>query len=169
MIILEGADGTGKTHAAKKICDAWDLTYRHMSRPPEDFDHASEYVERVFDGVQDRFHLGALVYGRILGTGTYPSAETMRQVQAYLRWQGCLVVVLVADRDWLSEQLTENTKKEMYSDSLILDANEAYRALSTASNRGEPYADIVYDVSDGWPTEDTYSEWVMRRRALWAH
>ena len=69
----------------------------------------------------------------------------------------------------LSEQLTENTKKEMYSDSLILDANEAYRALSTASNRGEPYADIVYDVSDGWPTEDTYSEWVMRRRALWAH
>lgn len=168
MIILEGPDGVGKTHAAKRICSLWDLEYRHMSRPPEDFDHASEYTDRVFRGVQDRFHLGAIVYGRILGTGTYPTAESMRQTQAYLRWQGCLVVTMIADRDWLLEQLTSNTKKEMYDDSLILDANDAYRMLSEATNRGEPYSDVLHDVSLGWPTEDQLRGWVERWRALWA-
>tara|TARA_R100000152_G_C6728751_1_gene153713 strand:- start:335 stop:847 length:513 start_codon:yes stop_codon:yes gene_type:complete len=168
MLILEGADGVGKTTAALRVCELASVQRRHMSKPPEDFDHSTEYVERVFRGVQDRYHLGALVYGRMLGLGTYPPAEVMRQVQAYLRWQGCLVVCLVAERPWLEERLLKSPKSEMYSNKLILDANDAYRSIAEASNRGEQYVDVVHNVSiKGWPTDGDIARWIERWTELW--
>jgi broad-specificity NMP kinase len=168
MLIIEGADGVGKTTAALRLCTMSGLERRHMSRPPEDYDHLSEYVDGVHRGVQDRYHLGSIVYGRMLGRGTYPTAAEMRLVQAYLRWQGCLVVVLTADRPWLEERLLQNPKEEMYSNELILDANDSYRSLAHSTNRGEPYADVVHNVSRlGWPNDDNLREWTERWNELW--
>lgn len=173
MIILEGADGVGKTTAAWTMCkylQSLEATppsdvghtghkfYGHMSRPPEDFDHLSEYMDRVRYGVQDRFHLGSIVYGYILGGGTYPSPQIMRVVQRYLVWQGCYVIIFHAQRHWLKQHMQELLEKrnEMYRLDQILDANDAFRGLLCSSNRGEPYAHAGIDVTDGkFPDEAT--------------
>ncbi len=163
MIILEGTDHVGKTTAAQAMCEIIGerlsrppLTlYGHMSRPPESFDHVAEYMRAVRAGVQDRFHLGSIVYGRILGGGTFTLARRMRVVQAYLRWTGCHVVVFTCSRDMLRRRLAASVNKEqMYRQDQILDAGEAFRGLSVSSNLGEPYCDQVVDVTEKWPTRE---------------
>ncbi len=86
MIVLEGADGVGKTTLARAIAEALNLKVRHMSRPDDDFDHVSGYMSLVGKHVQDRFHLGSVVYGRMLGfPGGSATSSQMRLVQRYLR------------------------------------------------------------------------------------
>lgn len=166
MIILEGADCTGKTTLAQMLAEKvsamrggnaegrdWRVFYRHMSRPAPDFDHVGGYLD-VSARVQDRYHLGAIVYGAIIGGGSFPTAARMRVVQRYLRWQGCMTVIMHADRDALKKRLVASTKAEMYSVDDILDANDAYRALIRQSNRGERYCDSSIDTSQEWPRGD---------------
>lgn len=174
MIILEGPDNVGKTTAAKKLAAIIaeelklpaDRCYRHMTKPPDDFDHVREYMERVGPHVQDRFHLGAITYGRLTGNGNCPTARKMHLVQRYLRWQGCVVVVMHAERDWLRR--SQFGKEEMYRLDTILDVNDAYRALLSTTNRGEPYHDIEHDVSKkGWPDDAMLRTWIDAWRGRW--
>jgi hypothetical protein len=160
MIILEGTDNVGKTTMAQTLCEIVSERtglpapglYGHMSRPPADFDHGGEYFRNVRLGVQDRYHLGSIVYGRILGGGTFPHPRKMRVVQAYLRWMGCHVVIVTCQRDALRERLTKSVnREEMYRLDQILDAGDAYSALARSSNGGEPYCDEAVDVTRGWP------------------
>lgn len=167
MIILEGADHTGKTtfsrlltkHIAAKFGHdelSSVLYYGHMSRPPEDFDHVAEYMAGVGARCQDRYHLGSIVYGKILGGGSFVSARKMRVVQQYLAWRGCVTVVMFCERDKLRKRLMSAVdREEMYSMERILDANEAYRGLTKSSNDGAPYADVAIDVTDRWPDDAT--------------
>jgi hypothetical protein len=161
MIIIEGTDGVGKTSFCRKLADefvsqmgstaaGW---YNHMSRPPENFNHVAGYMRMVRAGVQDRFHLGSIVYGKILGCGCYPTPRKMALVQRYLEWQGCYIVVMRAERDWLKRELLArpDLDKEMYQLEQILDANDAFTALSNSHNRDNVWAHEVIDVTDGWP------------------
>lgn len=154
MIIFEGADHTGKTTLARALTDALpELKYRHMSKPAEDFDHVSGYFD-VGPYVQDRYHLGAVVYGRLLDAGSAPTPRRMQLVQRYLRWQGTITVVFHCQRAVLAERLRLGGKREMYSSRQILAANDGYRALINSSNRGTPWADIDIDVTDRFPDID---------------
>lgn len=177
MIIIEGADAVGKTTAAQTLCKLiqarfrTDATvrelYRHMSKPSDDFDHFSDYVTLIHEGVQDRFHLGAMVYGKMLGCGRYPTSRKMRCLQRYLRWTGCVTVILTGERKWLSDQLEKSPKTEMYAKEQILDANECYKALATSHNRGENWADIWLDVTTEWPSEKVLSGVIETWRTRW--
>jgi len=164
MIIIEGADGVGKTTFCRKLCDVFVAQmgstaagwYSHMSRPAENFDHVTGYMRAVRAGVQDRFHLGSIAYGKLLGSGTYPTPRKMAIVQRYLEWQGCCVVVLRAERDWLKRELLArpDLDKEMYQLDQILDVNDAFTALANSHNRGNSWAHSMIDVTDGWPGEE---------------
>lgn len=165
MLILEGADCIGKTTTAKRICKIFDLQMRHMSRPDSNFNHA--YEGMLGRHVQDRFHLGEVVYGRMLmGGGPYTSFDKMKLIQSYLRWQGCLTVIMYAEEEWLRNQLKKQYegREEMYSVPQILAANEAYRRLATADNHGEPYCDVSFNVTDGWPCDGEITTWFMSWR-----
>jgi hypothetical protein len=167
MLIIEGSDNVGKTTACRKMeVLIGKGSYRHLSRPPDDFDHVREYMERIGPYVQDRFHLGAITYGRMTKNGNCPTSRDMLMVQRYMRWQGCIVVVMHAERDWLRRS-TFN-KGEMYPLDTILDVNSAFIALTKTTNRGEPYCDLAYDVSKrGYPSDETLSEWVDLWRSRW--
>lgn len=159
MLILEGADQVGKSTAARRLAEMAECPIRHMSRPDPDFDHL--YVDRMDRVIQDRFHLGEIVYGRVLNSGgPYTSAENMRIIQAMLRWSGCLVVILYAEADFLREQIAKNNREEMYSLDQILMVNEAYRRLALSTNHGEPFCDVSFDVTDGWPTDKMLQTWL---------
>lgn len=156
MIVIEGADCTGKTTLCKKLSEALKLPYRHMSKPADDFDHVAGYMQLVGAHVQDRYHLGAVVYGQMLGAGGAPSAQQMQLVQRYLRWQGCVVVILHCQRARLSELLDQSSSKEMYQRDQILCANDGFIALTKCTNRGEPWCDIHIDVTDRFPDIDDH-------------
>ncbi len=177
-MILEGADKTGKTTAAQSLCEMMSKElgdgapgkfYSHMSRPPANFDHVVGYMDPVRACVQDRFHLGAIAYGRILGCGGCPTPREMLTVQRYLRWQGCVVVVFHAQRNWLSHQLLSQVDidEEMYKFDQILDVNDVFTALARTHNRGEAYADYSFDVTDGWPGEEVLGGWFSDWKGRW--
>jgi hypothetical protein len=164
MIILEGTDHTGKTTMARRLCEILAVRYgnvaasyyAHMTRPPANFDHLSEYMNGVRFGVQDRYHLGSVVYGRLLNGGSFCSPHRMLLAQRFLRWCGCYVVILTCDRDVLRKRLLSSVdKEEMYSVEKILDAGDAFRALSKSHNRGEPWCDESIDVTSSWPDDKT--------------
>jgi hypothetical protein len=166
VLIIEGSDNVGKTTACKKLEVMGAIPYRHLSKPPDDFDHVREYMERVGPHVQDRFHLGAITYGRLTKNGNCPAVRDMLMVQRYLRWQGCITVIMYAERDWLRK--SRFMKEEMYPLDTILDVNAAFIALTKTTNRGEPYHDIAYDVSKrGYPTDETLKEWLDLWRSRW--
>jgi hypothetical protein len=78
----------------------------------------------------------------------------MRIVQAYLNWRGCITVIFTCQRDVLAKRLAESvSKEEMYRADQILDAGDAYYALTKSTNDGEPYCDFHIDVTDKFPGE----------------
>lgn len=161
MIIIEGADGVGKTTLAKALATALELStesqikVRNMTRPDEGFDHMAGYMGLVGKHIQDRFHLGSLVYGQMIGApGGTATPSQMRLVQRYLRWRGVVTVVLHCQRDTLKARLRGDAKDEMYDEQTILSANDAYRGLLHCSNNGEPWQDLALDVTDRWPDVD---------------
>lgn len=178
MLIIEGPDGVGKTTAANALCGTFSEHfggepreyYAHMTRPEPSFDHVQGYMDMVRCGVQDRFHLGCITYGKILGSGGHATAREMLVVQRYLEWQGCLTVILYSSsRDWLRKHLVKMaSRKEMYALDQILDVNTVYDALSSSSNRGEPYASYSWDVSvRGFPAEKNLNFWFQRWLERW--
>jgi len=174
VIIIEGADGVGKTTAAEYLAKKMgellqrssEACYRHMDRPSPRFDHFMEYAQQVGPVVQDRFHLGNVVYQRMLAKGQGGlDAKRFCMVQRYLRWQGALVIVLVADHDWLADRF--HLKEELYKKETVLAANEGFRLLTKTTNRGEPYCDLFHDVTRGWPNEADLDGWIANWRLRW--
>lgn len=175
MIILEGADQVGKTTAArvlaKKIAThvgvTEDLAYRHMSRPPADFDHFEGYLSDMTPRAQDRYHLGAIVYGMMLNRGTYPHAQRMLLLMRMLRWRGALTIVMYSEDKWLRENLV--ARNEMYNREVILASNLAFMHLASNALNGEPYCQLAYNVTrHGYPSEETLEEWFKIWKAQWA-
>lgn len=178
MIIVEGADGVGKTTLCKKLAVKIqeilkiDNAYRHMSKPADDFDHLAGYFREIGPHAQDRFHLGSIVYGVMLRRGNAPTPQKMKLLQRYLRWQGAVVIVMYGSREWLHKQLIDSPKPEMYSVDDILLANEGFAALATEHNRGEPFADIPYNcTTDKWPSDSFVDSMIIewKRRFLNRH
>ena len=167
MIILEGADCLGKTTAAEALCKRMasefgggdSAYYRHMTKPPDTIDHVAHYFNGVGCHVQDRYHLGSVTYGRIIGGGSFTTPRRMRVVQQYLRWMGCVTVIFVASRQFLADQLKRaGSRKEMYSRANILDVNEAYWGLANSSNNGVQWCDYLIDVTHGWASQQRLDE-----------
>lgn len=174
MIIIEGPDQIGKTTAARTLAhmmaehmgsqDAMRF-YRHMGKPAPTFDHTLGYMNPQAV-VQDRFHLGSLVYGLMLGRGEYPTHQQMLKVQRWLRWTGCLTVIMYGEAEWFREKLT--ARDELYSREQIIQSNQCFSLLSEIRNHGEPFADVTLNVTrDGYPTGDMLNAWFAQWKASW--
>jgi len=72
FVIVEGADGTGKTTLAEQLTERFDAEYEHVGPPRTDMSPFAEHIEYAFVIAQeygqvvfDRFHLGTFAYGPI--------------------------------------------------------------------------------------------------------
>lgn len=99
LIIVEGADGVGKTTFAHKLaaelnCDVW-------HKGPPTADPITEYEMPLVDYtpeqnvVCDRWHLGEVVYPPILGRGPGMDRETRDRIDVFLSSLGAYVVMLL--------------------------------------------------------------------------
>lgn len=141
MIVIEGADCTGKTTLGKRLCKEYDLAYKHMSAPGEGFDHLYFYVSNYEDKVLwDRYHLGALVYGWRLGLSNIGQMWELDAARRFLKERGVIVIVLHSTPRQIIDRFS--SKDEDYSPGQVLEANELFRKLP------DDWVDIRIDVTD---------------------
>jgi hypothetical protein len=168
MLLIEGSDQTGKTTLAQKLVaraaehphhHGFATYYSHMTRPPADWDYTTDYVLRAQPfAIQDRFHLGGIVYGDIIRGGTKITPESLRWIEAHMALQGSFVVVLRATDDVMVKRLAAQPadRKEMYNPEYILKANIGFSTLIEGTHASlQPHIDMVFtaEAVDEYPTD----------------
>jgi hypothetical protein len=132
-----------------------------MSRPNSSFNFFTHYRDMISRyAVQDRFHLGALVWH-----DNVMSKTRLRLIESWLAEVGSVVIVLIAsDEKWYEDHLEKQPKEEMFSRGRIRAGNREFAELIATDYAR---ADFVHDVSkDGFLTDrhlNTYlDEWYGR-------
>ena len=133
IIVLEGADGTGKTSLAKKLED-YGYTYVRGSS----FEIASKGVEEMYkhmnnilnmkNVVVDRFYLSNYVYGKLYNKNTMTKIM-MNELRKKLNESGILVY-LEADLKTVSERVKTRGDKDIQVEELNKIKNKYKKALN---------------------------------------
>lgn len=123
IIILEGADGTGKTTLARLLETKYGFRYHHEGPPPKGVDLLRYYAHIFYTAcketqpvVFDRLHVGEAVYGPILRGSIYGMAEIklmnrlILAAGANVTW--CNVDIGVAYINWKNRLQSELFKDE---------------------------------------------------------
>lgn len=113
-IILEGADGTGKTTLAKILADKYGLDVCHCTQyDPADYDFYRQSV-RKNNVVWDRHTIGELIYPKVFSRYAKIGTEDARLVIHYAKEEGTKIFVLTEDLELIQKRLdergTENKK-----------------------------------------------------------
>lgn len=133
-LIIEGGDNLGKTTAAKRLVQLanergkFPIRYSHMSRPPQQFDFFDDYTKWTTPfTVQDRFHLGALVWHEdVLPT------HALRIVEGWLLSEASVVVVFYvpfSQETEYYERLISSNRPEMFSIDAIMEGQRKFRTM----------------------------------------
>ena len=156
MLIVEGADGTGKTVLAKRIVELanerekYPVHYSHMTRPPDHFDHMRDYEDMMSrHAVQDRFHLSEMAYPRRDLT-----EEKRLWVEGQLMIRGSFLIILIAhDGEWLRSKIEDG---QIYDADTIVRANFMFKEMSHYV-----WNDALYSVDvRGYPGDAEINGWI---------
>jgi len=174
MLIVEGADGVGKTNAAKRLVEmaktyqlndsGFPVYYSHATRFNDFFDYHSHYLDMVSQyAVQDRFHLSSLVYH-----DEVMEEDKLRVIEGWLLSVGSLICVIATDDEtWYETHLKASTRKEMFSTEQIIESNRKYLNM-VGIGRGnvvpeaQPHIDKSYIVNgqNGFVPDKVLEEWL---------
>jgi len=96
-IILEGADGTGKTTLATMLSKyyGWDICHC-TSEDPTDYDFYSQ-ISRKQNVIWDRHAIGELIYPTVFNRKAKIGAEDVRLILHHAKESGAKIFVLTAD------------------------------------------------------------------------
>lgn len=160
MFIIEGSDSLGKTTTAKRLVelankrDLYPIRYSHMTRPPNCFNFKSDYLDLMsVCAVQDRFHLGGLVWHE---EGTITDAS-LKWIEGQLASLGSVLVVFVSPPLIYPHILKKYKKDEMFSEEAMIKGNAKFRKLIEYSI----VTDFTVSVSD--PEKDAPGDQELER------
>lgn len=106
-IILEGADGTGKTTLAKILANKYGLEIAHCTQHDAADYNFYRQTLRKENVIWDRHTLGELIYPSVFGRKQQIGTEDARLVMHYAKQEGVKVFVLTCDNDTIRERLYE--------------------------------------------------------------
>ena len=107
-IILEGADGTGKTTLAKILADKYGLDVCHCTQhDPADFSFYKETMRKE-NTVWDRHTIGELIYPIIFERKAKVTPHEAKAIINVARSSGVKVFVLTCDTRTLHQRLKQN-------------------------------------------------------------
>lgn len=176
MLILEGPDEIGKTTAAKTLVQlaadhadrvlqgihngkARPAFYSHMTRQNSAFDFFYDYQDLMsLHGIQDRFHIGALVYHSAVIT-----EHRFRIVEGWLASLASYTVVMYAGTDKHYMELLDRCKKDqMFDREFCIATNGAYRSLACGEHDFPPHVDEIWVSTPKMPYPDanTLRSWL---------
>lgn len=105
-VILEGADGTGKTTLARVIAGKYGLDICHCTASdPADYEFYKQ-TARKNNVVWDRHTIGELIYPYVFDRKPQISPEDARLVLAYAREAGAKIFVLTTDIEVIKNRLS---------------------------------------------------------------
>lgn len=113
LIILEGADGTGKTTLARALNYDYGYDIVHCG-PPKTDNPMAEYLDLALThqhAVFDRFHLGERVYGQIYRGNDRLGSTRMRMLERYLLSQNAVAVFCEPPKQTAYENWVKRAKK----------------------------------------------------------
>lgn len=139
MFIIEGADHLGKTTTAHQLVKSaeesqedFPIRYGHMSRPADCFNHSTDYLDLMsLYAVQDRFHLGGIVYQQRI------TPSCLKWIEGELKIRGSFIMLMVvpeSEEDWYRHRLSAEGKKELFSVEKILEHNRVYRKMAGSNS-----------------------------------
>jgi len=96
IIILEGADGTGKTTLATKLMARMGGANIYRRATPREHVLREYTFDRITRDpiIADRWHYGELIYGPLFRTETQLTTTFFRAIDQYLRQIGALLVLV---------------------------------------------------------------------------
>lgn len=106
-IILEGADGTGKTTLAKILADKYGLDICHCTQhDPSDFNFYKETMRKE-NTVWDRHTIGELIYPIVFERKANVTPYEAKAIINVAKSAGVKVFILTCDKDVLHQRLIE--------------------------------------------------------------
>lgn len=106
-IILEGADGTGKTTLAKILADKYGLDVCHCTQhDPADFNFYKETMRKE-NTVWDRHTIGELIYPIVFDRQAKVTPYEAKAIINVAKSAGVKVFVLTCDKKTLHKRLAE--------------------------------------------------------------
>lgn len=111
-VILDGADGVGKTTLAKYIAEyyKWD-TCHCTAEDPMDFDFYKQ-LARKQNVVWDRHALGELIYPDVFNRKQHISTEDARIILEYAKEAGAKIFILTTHIDEIKRRLNERGNED---------------------------------------------------------
>lgn len=178
MLILEGADGLGKTNFAQRCVDyaatkpEWPaVIYSHFTRLPPHWDYYRNYLPYITPyTVMDRFHMSEIVYGTVHRGSTKIDEQKLRLLDAQCDLVGTYTVVFVAPSDEHMRELflkSESERPEMYQLDTVLKVNSLYETITrgypvrSSDDRLRPRYDTTVFVSPGHYASDVLVQTVV--------
>lgn len=111
-IIIEGADGTGKTTLAKILAERYGLDICHCTQDdPGDYEFYRQTLRKE-NVIWDRHTLGELIYPKVFDRKPQIGTEDARLVIHYAKEEGVKVLVLTADMKDILRRLADREKPE---------------------------------------------------------
>lgn len=106
-IIIEGADGTGKTTLAKILAYKYGLDVCHCTQyDPADYDFYRQSI-RKNNVIWDRHTIGELIYPYIFNREPKIGTEDARLVIHYAKKEGSKIFILTEDLELIQKRLIE--------------------------------------------------------------
>lgn len=104
-IIIEGADGVGKTTLVKLLANRYGLDICHCTQhDPADFEFYKQ-TARKENVIWDRHTIGELIYPRVFGRKQQISPEDARIILSYAKENGGKIFVLTAPLQEIKKRL----------------------------------------------------------------
>ena len=137
MLIVEGSDCVGKTTLCNELIKqlngrGYPVIPQHFGLLPSNWNYYDDYLPFMNTRTaMDRFIMSEVVYGHVIRNGTKLTPELYRRLDAHLRLQGSVTVVVTADDDWLRRQLRAKiaSRQEAFNIDQIVAVNHAFRDL----------------------------------------
>lgn len=154
LIILEGPDGSGKTHLAERLMSriaaaqpgAPEPEYIHKRRPDAPT-FLAEYLQPIADYlprsgrtlVLDRWHIGELVYPEMTNRKTLATHIEFAYLEMFLRSRGALVIHVDTPVPQLLQSIDERPDREPLEERVLEQHSEFSRAIRSTKLRSVTY------------------------------
>ena len=132
-IIIEGADGVGKTTLVNKLAEQYNLGVIHChSKDPNDLDFYYQLL-RKNDVIYDRHLIGEMIYPKIFGRPQKLKDYELEYLLAKCDDLGVIIIILTAEMDDIKKRLS---KKDEFKCVLsnIEDINDNFLKLAGKYN-----------------------------------
>jgi thymidylate kinase len=129
-IILEGADGTGKTTLSKKLMNHFQIkSYVHINQnDPNDYDFYKETMKKQ-NVLFDRHFIGEMIYPKIFKRKQNLNSQTFEMLLQQSKEQKVVILILYTDNTTLSNRMIERAKSMSEFEFIIEQSLEINRSF----------------------------------------